>query len=868
MTRSDLNIGERLAIGFGLLFTVLAVMLAIFFGWHRNSVRAQTEYAAQIAPLRDQMSALERSAYRVAIQMRSVLLVPEAARIMAFAGNVELMRSHLNTLQSMTMEPEARELLSRIEITARTYIADAEQLVERRRSSPVNLEEEAAVGQLRLALLELTGQFVELQEQEGTLALERIAVASARISRGLLVMALVTVLLCGVLAVLTARSVSRPAQRLVRIADALRAGDWKPALSLAPKSSGIAEALPRNEMRRLSAAIGSAARALETREQRLRIDRELARTIASTLQREELAERALGNVMAHLGGAVGVVYGVVDDAMLHPIARYALGDEVQPLRFGEGIPGQAARDRQSIVVIDPPPQNTIRIRLGYDEPAPRALVAVPLLFRDTLHGVLLVGTLHDLTDDARAFLEASATQLGIGLQNVAAYEHVQTLLTDVSERNEKIQAQNEELQVQNEEIQAQNEEIQAQSQQLQVQQEEMQAQNEELLQQSEELRRHATALADADDRKNKFLGVLAHELRNPMAPIANSIVILKRAEAGSEAAQRAQTIIERQTTHLVRLIDDLLDITRITEGKIHIRREPLDLVDVVRTCVEDVGSAFEDANIALALDVPAGPVAIAGDRTRLCQVLGNLLNNSLKFCNAGGQVQLVLRAEDAGGTAVMHIIDDGIGMDADLLGRLFQPFNQGISGLARTNGGLGLGLALVRALVSLHDGVVEAFSEGPGRGAMFTVRIPLATADLATDGAEAATPGEASGLPIYRMLIIEDNIDAAHSLRDALRLDRHEIALAHSGAEGLALAKTFRPDVVLCDVGLPDMDGYEVARALRADPTLRSVLLVALTGYASTPDKQDAYSAGFDLHLAKPLPVDRLPQILAELRGS
>lgn len=206
----------------------------------------------------------------------------------------------------------------------------------------------------------------------------------------------------------------------------------------------------------------------------------------------------------------------------------------------------------------------------------------------------MVGALSELADDAREFLAASATQLSIGLEKVGSVEAIQSLLAEVRESNEKIQAQNEELQVQNEEIQAQSEEIQSQSEQLQLQHEEMQAQNEELIQQSEELRRHAAALADADERKNRFLGVLAHELRNPMAPITNSLVILKQTPPGSPSALRAQTIIERQAMHLVRLIDDLLDITQISEGKIHIRREPLDLIDVVRTCVEDLGASRRD----------------------------------------------------------------------------------------------------------------------------------------------------------------------------------------------------------------------------------------------------------------------------------
>jgi CheY-like chemotaxis protein len=393
----------------------------------------------------------------------------------------------------------------------------------------------------------------------------------------------------------------------------------------------------------------------------------------------------------------------------------------------------------------------------------------------------------------------------------------------------------------------------------------MQAQNEELIQQSEELRRHAAELAEVDERKNRFLGVLAHELRNPMAPITNSLVILKQSEPGSAGAQRAQTIIERQTRHLVRLIDDLLDVTRISEGKMHIRRERLDLIDVVRTCVEDLGAAFEQAEIALDLDLPNSSLMIAGDRTRLCQVIGNLLNNSLKFCSSKGHVKITLRVDHAHAAAVVMVTDDGIGMDADLLARIFQPFSQGASELARTNGGLGLGLALVRALVSLHEGTVEARSDGTGHGSQFTIRLPLDVSDSTLQDAKIVSPTQ-SLTPITsarRILIVEDNVDAALSLAEVLRFDGHEVTVAHSGPEGVAAANTFIPDVVLCDVGLPEMDGYAVARRIRENPSTRTALLVAVTGYASAADKEQAHSAGFDLHVAKPLEAARLAHIFA-----
>lgn len=319
-----------------------------------------------------------------------------------------------------------------------------------------------------------------------------------------------------------------------------------------------------------------------------------------------------------------------------------------------------------------------------------------------------------------------------------------------------------------------------------------------------------------------------------------------------------QAIIERQTLHLVRLIDDLLDVTRITEGKIHLQRERLDLIEVVRGCVEDVGVAFEQAQISLQKDLPDAPIEVNGDRTRLHQILGNLLNNSVKFNNAGGRVTLSVRVDHASGSAVLRVQDNGI-----------QPFSQGASGLARTNGGLGLGLALVKALVQLHGGTVQVHSDGPGRGAEFTLRIPLAAADEALQR-EHATPelGRAASAPsVKRILLIEDHVDSALSLRDALQLDGYEVRVAHSGVDGVEIAGAFGPDVVLCDIGLPGMDGYQVARDLRADPRTRSAILIALTGYASAADQAQARAAGFDAHIAKPLRAGGLAQTIGSVAG-
>lgn len=853
----DWSVGQRLATGFGLFMLVVAGMLIVFMRWYATSEAAHSAYAERIAPLRDHVHGVERKIYQVGIAFRSVWLAPSTDRVDAFSQSASEARAALEALRDSPMEADGRDLYFRMASAAHAYVQVAEGLVQQALTGNVDTNDERRIAEMREALMGDLGQFAVLQEIKAAAALQQIADVRRQTSRGLIFSAVITGVILSLLAWVTARSISQPTRRLLRTVSALREGNWKPALALAPTGAGATFPEVRDEMRQLGYAFGSAALALEQREQRLRADGLISQAVASSLQRADVASAALKLVMEHLRAEIGVVYSTSSDASkLIPVVSHALSRDLAEIELGDGIPGQAALERRAVIVTDIPPDSRFMVKLGYDQAIPKAVAAVPLTYRDTVHGVLVVASLREFSADAIAFLNATAIQMGTGLQNIAAYEQIQTLLTEVREYNERVQAQNEELQVQNEEIQAQNEEIQ-------VQHEELQAQNEELLQQGEELRRHATQLTEADDRKNKFLGVLAHELRNPMAPIANSIHILKRASPGSDSALRAQAVIERQAAHLVRLIDDLLDVTRISEGKIHLKPARLDLVALSRVCVEDLTAAFEQSGITLELDLPNAPVEVHGDHTRLCQVLGNLLNNSIKFSDRGGTVQLSLRVDHGAGAAVLRVSDNGIGLEHDLLPKLFQPFSQGISGLARTKGGLGLGLALVRALVGLHEGTVSAHSDGPARGAEFTVRLPLASAQAALQREHKMPTLAAVPSRVRRVLIVEDNVDAARTLQEALRIEGYQVIAVHTGQEAFETLKTFSPDVVLCDIGLPDMDGHEIARAMRTHPQTESSILIALTGYASPEDKLQAASAGFDLHLAKPLKISGLEQILA-----
>jgi PAS domain S-box-containing protein len=373
-------------------------------------------------------------------------------------------------------------------------------------------------------------------------------------------------------------------------------------------------------------------------------------------------------------------------------------------------------------------------------------------------------------------------------------------------------------------------------------------------------KRMEEALREADRRKNDFLAVLSHELRNPLAPIRNSTYILERAAPGGSQAKRAIEVIDRQTGQLARLVDDLLDVTRITRNRIQLQRETIELNELVRRTMEDQRSLFEKSQVHLELHPAPRLVLVNGDWNRLAQILGNLLQNAAKFTPRGGETRIAISADAAEKLAVIRVSDTGAGMAPEMVSRLFQPFSQADSTLDRSKGGLGLGLALVKGLVELHGGDVTAHSAGLGKGAEFVVRLPLAIEEAA-----APQPGESVTRRRRRVLVIEDNVDAADSLREVLEFREHEVAATYNGPEGVAKAREFCPDVVLCDIGLPGMDGYDVARAFRSDEALKGAYLVALSGYALPEDLQRAQEAGFDRHLAKPPSLEKLEELLGSL---
>jgi signal transduction histidine kinase/ActR/RegA family two-component response regulator len=368
-------------------------------------------------------------------------------------------------------------------------------------------------------------------------------------------------------------------------------------------------------------------------------------------------------------------------------------------------------------------------------------------------------------------------------------------------------------------------------------------------------------LREANRRKDEFLATLAHELRNPLAPIRNAAQVLRMADLADPQLCSARDILDRQVQQMARLIDDLLDISRITKGKLQLRKERVALAAAIQSAVEAAGPALAAQGHELTVTLPQAAVHVEADPIRLAQVFSNLLDNAAKYTEKGGRVWLT--AERQGEEVVVSVRDTGIGIAADHLPRLFEMFSQVAPALERSQGGLGIGLALVRGLVGLHGGSVEARSEGPGRGSEFIVRLPVPHTPTRTHH-EVSLNGERSGArPKCRIVVADDLRDSADSLALMLRLKGHDVQTARDGLQAVQAAATFRPDAVLLDIGMPKMNGYEAAREIRQQPWGKDLLLVALTGWGQDEDKRRALEAGFNHHLTKPVELAALEEVLA-----
>jgi signal transduction histidine kinase/ActR/RegA family two-component response regulator len=368
-------------------------------------------------------------------------------------------------------------------------------------------------------------------------------------------------------------------------------------------------------------------------------------------------------------------------------------------------------------------------------------------------------------------------------------------------------------------------------------------------------------LRAANRQKDQFLAMLAHELRNPLAPITTAAQLLQRGSLDPQRARHASDIIVRQAEHMTDLVNDLLDVSRVTRGLAEIEKEDLEVSAIVQGAVEQVRPLLDMKRHELRLDLPAQPLHVSGDRTRLVQVVSNILNNAAKYTPPAGRILLRVTRDDS--EAVIAVSDNGQGIEPQVLPYIFDLFTQAERTPDRSQGGLGIGLALVKSLVALHGGRVAAFSEGLNKGSEFVIRLPLLQA--AQEPAAQGQAAQADGGPV-RVLVVDDNADAAQMLATLLEAHGHAVSVEYDGTSGLARALRERPDVMLLDIGLPDMDGHELARRLRASPDTANALLIALTGYGQSEDREQARQAGFDRHLVKPADLSELLRILAEVR--
>ncbi len=713
--RSRLKIAERMTVGFGLMLVVLAMLLWVMNRQTGKIDDARHELSVRIAPLSEVADSVELRVLYVALATRVWLVNPTPETLMRHGQRLAEARASMLALELLPKEPEAAEAFEKARPLLAGYLDESQHFVARVLANAEARSGEQALAVQREQALEALRTLSKVQHAKSHQSLLAIQTASEQARRVTAIAAAIALALSVVVGVLTVGSVREPAQKLVDVASRMERGDWSQALELAPAPG---DRTARDELGILRDAFRVAAAALERREQRLKTDALVARAAGSSLSRGDVSQLALEAICAHLHAEIGVLYWARGD--LVPLAVKGL--IAAPVKPGEGIVGRAAVEKRPQLLRDSLGPEWM-VQRGVQSVPAHSVLAVPIVSLGEVLAVIALGSLGELGDEAVSFLEVTATQLAIGLQNAAAHEQIKTLVRELGEKGEQIQAQNEELQVQNEELQVQGEEIRTQNEELQSQAQEIKAQNEELARATARLRGQAEVLAEEDERKTEFLGVLAHELRNPLAAISNSLFALTHSDGNVPLRERAEQVIARQTRQLSRLIEDLLDVTRINRGKIRIDREVVDLAAVLRTAVEDCKGAAERAGTRVELEVPDRPAMVEGDPVRLQQVFGNLIDNAIKFGGTKQPVMVSLSVKEDRSSEV-KVRDDGEGIDAAVLARLFVPFSQADTSVQRHRSGLGLGLALVRALVELHGGSVTAFSAGLGHGAEFCVKFP------------------------------------------------------------------------------------------------------------------------------------------------
>lgn len=850
------SIAQRLGAGFAVLLLVLASFVGLIAWQLVKNDRASQALDASMADTQ-RIDHFESAVLQLAVSTRDVLRERTAEHLDAF----DTAERRLVTT-TRALDEGAASVLSPL---AAQYARASLAVVTNEDVAPQDL------AKIRQALLARAQGIREQQDAVGSSALERMRSNRHAAAVTLVLGAALTILVFIVVAYLTTRSVSSPARQLVAVAAALRGGNWRPALSLGGELARPGTPPSANEMVQIAHAFGTAAMALEVREQRIEAHAAIATASGASLDSSRIAEAVLRILLQQVQAEVGALF--VKDAesgALTPLATRCVTGALTSVAIGEGLVGQCAQDQEIVIWHDIPPQSQFAVSLGSEQTPARSVAAIPLVFGADLLGVLVVASLREFNELAISFLKTAASQVAVGLMNAQVHENVQQLLGTLQVQSEQLQAQNEELQAQNEEIQAQHEElqaqaeeIQAQNEELQAQSEEIQAQNEDLQHQTSQLHQQTSALQEADAHKNEFLGLLAHELRNPLTPIANCVQLLTRKSQDTDSVAKIDDILGRQVRHLTHLIDDLLDVTRVNRGKVALKRARLNLTELVHQCIDDQRAAVEHAGLELGVALPEVPIYVDGDHTRICQVFSNLLGNAIKFCQPGGRVGVSVTLDAPNRLVSIHVTDTGEGIEPVALARIFEPFFQADNDLARTRGGLGLGLALAKGLVEMHEGRIEVHSEGKGHGSEFVVSLPLAEA------ADRAVFRDAGGKPEIspqrlsaRVLVVDDNADAADSMAALLSLEGCQVEVAYTANHGLDVVTRFTPDVILCDIGLPGMDGYAFAREMRQRSESHPPLLIALTGYTLPADQHRAAEAGFDMHLPKPPDFQRIVEIV------
>ena len=955
MRTPDLSIGQRLWLGFFAILVLIVLQLCVSLALFGRIDRLEEEKARRILPRQRAAGALQTALMDQAVAARSYAFGREVRHLHAYRTAHQEGQAALQALGRLSTEGTGERVYRALIPALAQYDAAAERFLDlvRARATPDALADASAeMGSLRIDALHTLQQYAEEQARDHDAAQAHIRRAQRDMTRALFVLGAVLLTAGGITALVTTRTVRGPARRLVDATRALEMRDhaqpaafWQPGPSDTPDKG----AASRDELRELMRAFGRMARALELREGRLAAEARVSAALSNGIDLDQVAKGVLEEVAAHANCQFGAIYVMdTDGGLLHRAAAYALENAPATLAPGEGIPGQAALGDRVLIAREIPADTPFRVGFGFDRVPPRAIAAAPILYHGRPMGDLLVGSIHDLPDEAADFVQHAALRLGVGLQNALTHREVARLAENLRDANERLQAQSEELESQNEELQAQSEELQSQNEELHAQGEELNVLNEERAQQNE-------ALREADRHKNEFLAMLGHELRNPLAAVAHATHLLEHGPAA--AAGKCRAIIARQARHLTRLVDDLLDVSRITRGLIELRTERVDARDAVQHAVDSSRPAAEEQEHRLTVSLPTSPLWLIADAARLEQVVSNLLANAIKYTGPHGHIAVALARE--GGAAVLSVKDNGMGISGEILPRIFDLFTQSERTLDRAQGGLGIGLTMVRHLVEMHGGSVEAHSGGMGHGSEFIVRLPLAVdvpgaapavvtdalpehqAHLDGDGrpgdagAAAASapagiagsagavaareragragdfaggdgdghagdtaggdghakrsapahPGDAARQAVenvpaktgggdaptrmadggagLRILVVDDNTDAAEMLAALVALWGHVVEVTHDGPGALAAVSQFRPDVVLLDIGLPRMDGYEVARRLRAAADGDPLVLVAVTGYGQEEDHRRAVAAGFDHHLTKPVTAGTLEALLA-----